>query len=121
MFCRSPVTMTRGTADLSLKGTYDNISMGGSMARAIHTAAFTAIIVLISQAVQAAESPPTRVALAIEAQPLRSALATFAEQTGLQILQREEDSSADGLIAPRVVGELSPKEALDRLLLNSGL
>jgi outer membrane receptor protein involved in Fe transport len=61
------------------------------------------------------------VVLAIEKQPLRTALKSLAEQTGLQIMRREEDAPADGIVAPRLVGEMSPKEALEKLLANSGL
>lgn len=76
---------------------------------------------LLCQTAYAVDPPPPRVALAIEKQPLRTALKSLAEQTGLQIIRREEDASADGMMAPRLVGEMSPKEALDKLLANSGL
>ncbi len=89
--------------------------------RAIREAALAAGFALFCHGAHAADPAPIRVALVIEQQPLRTALATLADQTGLQIMRREEDASADGLMAPRLVGEMSPKEALDKLLANSGL
>ncbi len=40
----------------------------------------------------------------IEQQPLRTALKSLADQTGLQIMRREEDAPADGIMAPRLRG-----------------
>lgn len=57
----------------------------------------------------------------IEAQPIRGALEAFGKQTGIQVLFRSENVSIDGLTTPRVTGELSAQEALDRLLANTGL
>jgi len=88
---------------------------------AIRKTAIAAAVALLCQAAYAVDALPPRVALAIEKQPLRTALKSLAEQTGLQIMRREEDAPADGLMAPRLVGEMSPKEALDTLLANSGL
>jgi iron complex outermembrane receptor protein len=69
----------------------------------------------------AGAAEPGRVMLSIEAQPIRDALRALSEQTGLQILFRSEGVNAAGLTAPRVSGELSAREALDRLLAESGL
>ena len=66
-------------------------------------------------------SEPARIAIHIEQQPLRTALSQFARQTGIQLLRREEDASIDGLMAPRIVGELSAQEALRLLLAGTGL
>ena len=62
-----------------------------------------------------------RVALSIEAQPVREALRALGEQTGLQILFRSETVITQGMQTPRVAGELSAREALDRLLEKTGL
>jgi iron complex outermembrane receptor protein len=69
----------------------------------------------------ALSAEPGRLMLSIEAQPIREALRALSEQTGLQILFRSEGVRAEGLTAPRVSGELSAREALDRLLAESGL
>ena len=61
------------------------------------------------------------VAVDIKPQPLRAALRDLGVQTGLQILFRAEDVSRDGKTAPAVSGNLSPQEALDKLLANTGL
>jgi iron complex outermembrane recepter protein len=89
--------------------------------RATRKTAIAAALALLCQGAYAVNPTPLRVAVAIEQQPLRTALKSLADQTGLQIMRREEDASADGMMAPRVVGEMSPKEALDKLLANSGL
>src|SRR5581483_10533493 len=89
--------------------------------RAIQKTAIAAAVALLCQLAYAMNPLPPRVTVAIEQQPLRTALMRLAEQTGLQILRREEDASADGITAPRLVGEMSPQEALDRLLANTGL
>src|SRR5690606_5841202 len=57
----------------------------------------------------------------IESQSVRDALRQFGEQTGLQVFFRTETVSAQGMTTPRVVGELSPQEALELLLANTGL
>src|SRR5688572_14386279 len=91
------------------------------MIRTFQKAVLITALVLVGQGISAAEIPAGRVRLNIEAQGLKQALAMLAEQTGIQILQREEDASAAGLPAPRVVGELSAREALEKLLANTGL
>ena len=68
-----------------------------------------------------AQPSPPKVAVNIEAQPIRTALKALGEQTGLQILYRSEDLSINGVTTPRIAGELSAQEALDRLLVNTGL
>ncbi len=57
----------------------------------------------------------------IEPQPLRAALKEFGEQAGLQVLLRMEGAKTEGVVAPQVSGQLSAREALDRLLANTGL
>lgn len=81
---------------------------------------------LFYNAAQAQNTPapaplPPKMMLNIESQPVRGALRAFAEQTGLQVLFRSESVSLAGIRAPRVAGELSAREALDRLLANTGL
>jgi iron complex outermembrane receptor protein len=89
--------------------------------RATRKTAIAAALALLCHAAHAVDPPPPRVALTIEQQPLRTALKSLADQTGLQIIWREENVSADGMTSPRLVGEMSPQEALDKLLVNSGL
>src|SRR5687767_12099458 len=62
-----------------------------------------------------------KVTVDIEPQPLRSALSLFADQTGLQVLYRDEDVLIEGLMAPRVTGELSTQDALSRVLAGTNL
>lgn len=58
-------------------------------------------------------------AFQIEAQPLDAALNELARQAGLQLLFSQE--AVAGRQAPPVSGELTPRQALDRLLQGSGL
>src|SRR5882724_5618975 len=79
--------------------------------------------VLLCFSAQAQDSAPAqpllpKVAVNIAAQPIRAALKALGEQTGLQILIRSEDLSINGVTTPRIAGELSAQEALDRLLVN---
>ncbi len=67
----------------------------------------------------AAQSP--RVSLDIQPQPVRAALQAFGDQTGMQVLYRIGDVSKDGVTSAAVRGELSAREALERLLANTGL
>src|SRR5688572_7067085 len=67
----------------------------------------------------AATDASDRIVFTIESQSLRAALQAFAKQTGLQVLRRDEDVPVEGMIAPRVQGELSAREALDLLLANT--
>jgi iron complex outermembrane receptor protein len=69
----------------------------------------------------AASAQTARVSLDIKEQPMRSALKELGDRTGLQILYRVEDVAKEGVLAPKVAGELSAEEALDRLLAGSGL
>ncbi|MBL8269224.1 TonB-dependent receptor [Steroidobacter sp.] len=57
----------------------------------------------------------------IPRQPLSEALAEWSRQSGLQVLQRNLDSELHETIAIAVAGQLSPTEALRRLLENTGL
>ena len=58
--------------------------------------------------------------LDISAQPLESALQEFAQQSGLQVLF-PSDGAAMRRPAPAMVGLLTPPEALDHLLADTGL
>ena len=69
----------------------------------------------------AVEPPTAPVAVDIARQPLRAALAAFAEQTGLQVMLREEGVEAERQIASSVKGTLSPQEVLARLLETTNL
>src|ERR1700732_567132 len=68
-----------------------------------------------------AKPSPTKVTVNIDSMPIREALKALGEQSGLQILFRSEDLSLNALTTPRVAGELSVQEALDRILVNTGL
>jgi TonB-dependent receptor len=68
-----------------------------------------------------AKPSPAKVTVNIGSMPIREALKALGEQSGLQILFRSEDLSLNGLTTPRVAGELSVQEALDRILVNTGL
>jgi iron complex outermembrane receptor protein len=74
-----------------------------------------------AQSDSSARTLPAKVTVNIESQPIRSALQAFGKQTGIQVLFRSENVSVEGLRTPRVTGELSAQEALDRLLANTGL
>jgi len=68
----------------------------------------------------AGSSVPDRITFAIERQPLAQALQVFAKQTGLQVLRRDEEVPMQGVMAPRIEGQFSVKQALERLLANTG-
>src|SRR5262245_35770659 len=59
------------------------------------------------------------VKLDISSQPLGDALNEFAKQAGLQLVLYSRIS--EGLMAPPIVGNLSPQNALTRLLDKTGL
>jgi iron complex outermembrane recepter protein len=98
---------------------------GGSFMTARLWIAITAMVLactLVQAQNDASEkTAPPKLAVNIESQPIRGALRAFGEQTGLQILFRSENLSIEGVTTPRVAGELSAQEALDRLLANTGL
>jgi iron complex outermembrane recepter protein len=101
------------------------IKRGSLMTAARLWVAITALILACTSAYAQSDgskkAAPAKVAVSIESQPIRGALRAFGEQTGLQVLYRSEDVSVDGVITPRVTGELSAQEALDQLLANTGL
>lgn len=86
--------------------------------RTIQTTVFTLLALVICGA---AAAQTARVALHIDAQPMRLALKDLGEQTGLQIMFRAEDVATDQMTAPRIAGELSAREALEKMLAKSGL
>ncbi len=65
---------------------------------------------------QPAHAPP---AIALPAQPLGAALNELSRQAGLQLLFPQ--ALVEGRTAPAVSGQLTPEQALDRLLAGSGL
>ncbi|MFC4307785.1 TonB-dependent receptor [Steroidobacter flavus] len=67
------------------------------------------------------DAAASRVAFDIPKQPLNEALAEWARQSGLQVLQRNLDSALHETVSIAVTGQLSPIEALQRLLANTGL
>ncbi len=70
---------------------------------------------------EAGEEAGEKIQVSIERQPIRGALEQFANQTGLQVVLRDEDVQADRLIATRVAGQLSAQQALGRLLSGTDL
>jgi iron complex outermembrane receptor protein len=78
---------------------------------------FVALALVFSSA----DAQEAKVILDIKPQPLRQALQAFGAQSGLQVLFRSEGLSLDGITSPEVSGELSAKQALDRLLSRTGL
>jgi iron complex outermembrane receptor protein len=68
-----------------------------------------------------ADNDAARVAFNIEPQPIRAALEKFADQTGLQVVLRDEDLPAGAVMTPRVVGDLSAQQALQQLLMGTEL
>jgi iron complex outermembrane recepter protein len=84
----------------------------------IHTT-ILAILATGAGALAAAQDAPS-VTVDIKPQDLRSALRELGEQAGLQILFRAEDVSKEEL-APAVKGTMLGKDALEKLLKDSGL
>ncbi|CAM3425184.1 TonB-dependent siderophore receptor [Paracidovorax anthurii] len=74
---------------------------------------------LHAQADSAGARPGDTVQVRIEAQPLAQALNAWARQTRMQVAVRQ--AAVAGKSAPAVSGDLSAREALDRLLEGSGL
>lgn len=70
-------------------------------------------------ALPAAAATPADVAFDIRAQPVQSALARFAEQTGVQLLYPYDRVA--GLRTEGVRGRMSPEAALTRLIAGTGL
>src|SRR5690349_11204536 len=66
--------------------------------------------------VSAAEN--AKVAVSIDAQPLATALNKWAEQTGMMVMV-PVGGDAEKAMVPRVVGQYSAKEALEKLLENT--
>ncbi|GGC02768.1 ferric-mycobactin receptor FemA [Oxalicibacterium flavum] len=68
---------------------------------------------------QPAAAPANSIQISINAQPLAEALNDWARQTRIQLVV--EQSLVAGKTAPAVNGNLTPRQALDRLLAGSGL
>ena len=65
-------------------------------------------------------APPAEVKLDIRKQPIRTALAAFSNQSGIQIVYPDDEVTPE-LISPTLVGKYAPQVALDRLLADTGL
>lgn len=63
-----------------------------------------------------ARAQSERHSLDIKAQSIKLALRDLGEQTGIQILFRAEDVARETATTPHISGEMSPREALERLL-----
>ncbi len=81
--------------------------------RTIRVVTFTLLALVLGQASLAQSQ---RLNLDIKPQPIKLALRDLGEQTGIQILFRAEDVAKGGVTTPRISGQMSPKEALDRML-----
>lgn len=93
---------------------------GGMSLQPCAAAALMACAVAAMVAPQAAWAQPSAQAeFNIPAQPLDSALHVFSEQSKHQVLFEEE--AVAGKRAPALNGRLAPREALDRLLVGSGV
>ena len=75
-------------------------------------------LVLLGGVVVAA--PPEKVKLDIRQQPIRTALAAFSNQSGIQIVYPDDEVTPE-LTSPTLVGKYAPQVALDRLLADTGL
>jgi iron complex outermembrane recepter protein len=80
-----------------------------------------AAAVLLCCAANAQANDGRRVAVDIKPQPVLGALKQLGEQTGLQLLMRVDDATAESILVQPVSGQLSLKAALDKLLANTGL
>ena len=76
---------------------------------------------LSSLTAYADEAPTTRVTLHIQPQPVRAALKEFSDQSGVQVLLRVDNISVEGVMSPRINGELTVQAALNQLLRSTGL
>jgi len=85
------------------------------------TAAILVCTCVHAQSATSTKTAPPKLAVDIEAQPIRAALQALGKQTGIQVLFRSEDASTGDVNTPHVSGQLSVQEALDRLLANTGL
>src|SRR5687767_5525398 len=83
--------------------------------RTLRATVLTAGILLLSCNLWANPELAAKVMLSIEAQPLTKALNQWAEQTGMMAMVASE-GEAGTLMAPSVVGEFTPEEALGKLL-----
>jgi hypothetical protein len=93
---------------------------GGMSLQPCAAAALMACAVAAMVAPQAAWAQPSvQAEFNIPAQPLDSALRVFSEQSKHQVLFEEE--AVAGKRAPALSGRLAPREALDRLLVGSGV
>ncbi len=81
--------------------------------------ATSSLIALSLAAAASAQAAGEAIEFDIEAQPLADALADFSRQSNLMIVA--SSALTDGLTAPAVNGDMDAREALDRLLADSGL
>ncbi len=83
--------------------------------------ALLAIAAMLLCTLAAAEPPQEqKVKLNIAAQSMEQALNVFAEQTGFQLLFRASEVPAS-MLAPRLAGTYTPRDALKQLLANTSL
>jgi outer membrane receptor for ferric coprogen and ferric-rhodotorulic acid len=81
--------------------------------------ALAAALVLGASAARAQSPEAPRAPISIHAQPLAQALNDWARQTRIQLIVQQ--ALVAGRTAPEVAGDLTPMQALDRLLAGTGL
>lgn len=85
-----------------------------------HRALLFAFLSSVFCGLACAQATP-RFKLNIEPQPLGSALMALGEQSGIQVLMKIEEGTAERLTAPSLVGEFTVQGALSKLLMDTGL
>lgn len=99
----------------------DNHAEVGEPMRNLRLASALSLVLMTSTGALAQETSVPRIAFSIAEQPLSSALTAFAKQAQVQILSRDEDVLIAGKRAAAVKGELDIRQALQRLLADTGL
>jgi outer membrane receptor protein involved in Fe transport len=85
---------------------------------AMRTVRVTAFMLFALALAEVSLAQSERHTLDIKPQPMKLALRDLGEQTGLQILFRAEDVAEQGVVTP-ISGEMSPEEALEKMLAGS--
>lgn len=78
-------------------------------------------LALMTAGARAQDSEGQRVSYNIQSQPFIQALKAFGEQSNLQLLLSSSDVSAAGMVSPEIKGELTPEQALTKLLAETNL
>lgn len=78
-------------------------------------------LALMAAGARAQGTEGQRVSFNIQPQPFIQALKVFGEQSNLQLLLSSSDISAAGMVSPEIKGELTPEQALTKLLAQTDL